>query len=77
MEEKKPIVGYERPLVGNVEKNAFVEPEVLYARLVETLRKYRPATDLSVIEKAYRVADEAHKGQLVDYPTFEKFIRRG
>ena len=64
MEEKKTIVGYERPLVGNVEKNAFVEPEVLYARLVETLRKYRPATDLSVIEKAYRVADEAHKGQL-------------
>jgi len=64
MEEKKPIVGYERPLVGNVEKNAFVEPEVLYARLVETIRKYRPATDISVIEKAYRVADEAHKGQL-------------
>ncbi len=65
MEEKKqPIVGYERPLVGNVEKDAFVEPEVLYARLVETIRKYRPATDISVIEKAYRVADEAHKGQL-------------
>lgn len=64
MEENKPIVGYERPLVGKVEKNAFVEPEVLYARLVETMRKYRPATDLSVIEKAYRVADEAHKGQL-------------
>ena len=65
MEEKKqPIVGYERPLVGNVEKDAFVEPEVLYARLVETIRKYRPATDISVIEKAYRIADEAHKGQL-------------
>jgi len=64
MEEKKPIVGYERPLVGNVEKNAFVEPEVLYARLVDTIRKYRPATDISVIERAYRVADEAHKGQL-------------
>ena len=65
MEEKKqPIVGYERPLVGNVEKDAFIEPEVLYTRLVETIRKYRPATDISVIEKAYRVADEAHKGQL-------------
>ena len=64
MEEKKTTVGYERPLVGNVEKNAFVEPEVLYARLVETMHKYRPATDLSVIEKAYRVADEAHRGQL-------------
>ena len=64
MEEKKTTVGYERPLVENVEKNAFVEPEVLYARLVETMRKYRPATDLSVIEKAYRVADDAHKGQL-------------
>ena len=64
MEEKKTVVGYERPLVGNVEMNAFVEPEVLYARLVETIRKYRPATDLSVIEKAYHVADKAHKGQL-------------
>ena len=64
MEEKKTSVGYERPLVGNVERSEFVEPEVLYTRLVETIRKYRPATDLSVIEKAYRIADEAHKGQL-------------
>ncbi len=66
MEEKKPIVGYEQPPVDveNTEKKAFVAPAVLYEQLVETIRKYRPATDLSAIEKAYRVADEAHKGQL-------------
>lgn len=45
-------------------KEAFVEPAVLYQQLVETIRKYRPVTDLSTIEKAYHVADEAHKGQL-------------
>ncbi len=46
------------------ERKAFVEPAVLYEQLVETIRKYRPATDLSVIEKAYKIADEAHRGQL-------------
>ena len=66
MEEKKPMAGYEQLPAGNEneEKKAFVEPAVLYAQLVETIRKYRPATDLSAIEKAYKVADEAHRGQL-------------
>ena len=66
MEEKRPMAGYEQMPAGNEnkEKKAFVEPAVLYAQLVETIRKYRPATDLSAIEKAYKVADEAHRGQL-------------
>ncbi|MBQ8798605.1 MAG: bifunctional (p)ppGpp synthetase/guanosine-3',5'-bis(diphosphate) 3'-pyrophosphohydrolase [Lachnospiraceae bacterium] len=42
----------------------FTSPEVLYERLVEAVRAYHPSTDLSLIEKAYRIADEAHKGQL-------------
>ncbi len=42
----------------------FISPEELYARLIGEIRKYHPSDDLSQIEKAYRIADEAHKGQL-------------
>ncbi len=39
-------------------------PEQLYERLIQTVRKYHPSDDISMIEKAYAVADQAHKGQL-------------
>ena len=42
----------------------FTSPEVLYEQLIEAVRAYHPSTDLSLIEKAYRLAEEAHKGQL-------------
>ena len=42
----------------------FVSPESLYAELIESVRKYHPSTDISLIEKAYKVADTAHKGQV-------------
>jgi len=42
----------------------FTSPEVLYQKLMEAIKAYHPSTDLSMIEKAYRLADEAHKGQL-------------
>lgn len=38
-------------------------PESLYAHLMETIKKYRPGTDLSMIENAYHLAYEAHKDQ--------------
>ena len=41
----------------------FTSPEVLYQELVATIRKYHPSDDISLIEKAYRIADEAHKDQ--------------
>lgn len=41
----------------------FTSPEVLYNELIASVKKYHPSTDISMIEKAYRVADEAHKGQ--------------
>ncbi len=41
-----------------------VSPEVLYARLIDTIKKYHPSTDdLSQIEKAYNMAKVAHEGQ--------------
>lgn len=41
----------------------FTTPEELYKDLVRTIRRYHPSDDISMIEKAYRVADEAHEGQ--------------
>ncbi len=41
----------------------YTPPEQLYAQLVETIKKYHPSSDLSLIEKAYRVANQMHEGQ--------------
>jgi guanosine-3',5'-bis(diphosphate) 3'-pyrophosphohydrolase len=41
----------------------FSSPEKLYEELVRSVRKYHPSTDLSMIEKAYKVASDAHKDQ--------------
>ena len=41
----------------------FVEPEVLFQELVGRIRKYHPNADISMIQKAYDVANAAHKGQ--------------
>lgn len=42
----------------------FESPEKLYEELIASVRKYHPSTDISLIEKAYNIANEAHKGQL-------------
>lgn len=42
----------------------FTEPETLYQKLIEMIRRYHPSDDITQIEKAYRIADQAHKGQL-------------
>ena len=41
-----------------------VTPDDLYQELIQRVRKYHPSDDISVIEKAYRVASEAHSGQM-------------
>lgn len=41
----------------------FTSADELYDLLIKTIRMYHPSTDLSMIEKAYKVADEAHKEQ--------------
>lgn len=38
-------------------------PDELYAHLVEMIRRYHPSDDLSMIEKAYHVADAQHREQ--------------
>ena len=42
----------------------FESPEYLYKELIASVCKYHPSDDISMIEKAYHVADEAHKGQV-------------
>ncbi|MDO4454881.1 MAG: bifunctional (p)ppGpp synthetase/guanosine-3',5'-bis(diphosphate) 3'-pyrophosphohydrolase [Eubacteriales bacterium] len=41
----------------------FTDPEKLHEELIASVKKYHPSTDLSMIEKAYQVAKEAHAKQ--------------
>lgn len=41
----------------------FVEPRQLYEELVSSINKYHPSTDITQVEKAYRIASAAHKDQ--------------
>jgi len=41
----------------------FERPEQLYEALIASVHKYHPSTDISLIEKAYKIAKEAHEGQ--------------
>ncbi len=42
----------------------YKSPQELYNDLIERVRKYHPSGDISMIEKAYRIAGEAHKDQV-------------
>ncbi len=49
---------------GQLESVAeYQNPEALYDELISKMRKYHPSDDLSLIDKAYRTALEAHEGQ--------------
>ena len=65
MEEKKELSGSEinNSPVYNVPAD-FTAPEILYQELIDKIRSYHPSADISMIEKAYRLADSAHKDQL-------------
>ena len=41
----------------------FTDPEALYKKLIEAVYEYRPGTDISMIEKAYKLAYDLHKDQ--------------
>lgn len=50
---------------GRIESiKEFLSPEELYQDLIARVRKYHPSDDISMIEKAYGVAYEAHKNQV-------------
>ena len=41
----------------------FTSPDVLYQELIASVKRYHPSADISLIDKAYRTAYEAHKLQ--------------
>ena len=41
----------------------FMTPDELYQMLIARVKKYHPSDDISMIEKAYKVASKAHEGQ--------------
>ncbi|MDD3660378.1 MAG: bifunctional (p)ppGpp synthetase/guanosine-3',5'-bis(diphosphate) 3'-pyrophosphohydrolase [Lachnospiraceae bacterium] len=42
----------------------FLSPEELYQDLISRVRKYHPSDDISMIEKAYQIANLAHQDQV-------------
>ena len=50
----------------------FVDPDDLYQELIRRVQKYHPSDDISMIEKAYKIAGEAHKNQF--RPSGEPYI---
>ena len=58
---KKKLEASERELDSFAE---FTPKEELYDKLINTIREYHPSTDISMIEKAYKLADSCHEGQL-------------
>ena len=42
----------------------FIDPDQLYAQLINKIHEYHPSTDIAMIEKAYHLARDAHKGQV-------------
>ena len=38
----------------------FASPDELYDTLIKRIRRYHPSTDISMVEKAYKIATDAH-----------------
>lgn len=41
----------------------FTSPELLYQELISSVKKYHPSTDITMIDKAFNIANNAHKDQ--------------
>ena len=67
-EKEKTVVDREEELKkdnASVRSMAdFTAPEVLYEELIVAVKKYHPSADISMIEKAYHIARDAHKDQV-------------
>lgn len=61
--EKEELESVKRADAAVKTMHDFTSPEVLYKELINSVLKYHPSTDISMIEKAYKVASEAHEGQ--------------
>ncbi|MBO5424481.1 MAG: bifunctional (p)ppGpp synthetase/guanosine-3',5'-bis(diphosphate) 3'-pyrophosphohydrolase [Lachnospiraceae bacterium] len=59
-QNKTPLIKLKKELS---KPNDFTPPQELYQQLIDTIKRYHPSSDISLIEKAYKIADEAHKDQ--------------
>ena len=60
-EEKKNEVVIDDGRIQPIKE--FQSPETLYEDLLQRIRKYHPAEDISLVERAYKFAEEAHRNQ--------------
>ena len=63
MEEKMDIKIDNGELATSTIPEDFTDPAVLYDKLIRMVRRYHPSDDVHLIEKAYRIAYQAHQGQ--------------
>ncbi len=63
MEEKDKLAEIKKVEARIKKMDDFTDPDELYETLIDSIRKYHPSADISMIEKAYRIAKEAHKDQ--------------
>ncbi len=63
MEDKEKLAQIKRVEARVKSMEDFTDPDELYKELVASIRKYHPSADISMLEKAYRIAYEAHKDQ--------------
>ena len=61
-EEKEKMESVRKADAAVKSMHDFTSPEVLYQELIKSVKKYHPSTDISMIEKAYNLANDAHKG---------------
>lgn len=62
-EQEKKLASVKRADAAVKAMHDFTSPEELYQELITSVKKYHPSTDVSMIQKAYEVAREAHKDQ--------------
>ncbi|MCR5254508.1 MAG: bifunctional (p)ppGpp synthetase/guanosine-3',5'-bis(diphosphate) 3'-pyrophosphohydrolase [Acetatifactor sp.] len=62
MPEETKVLTAENEKLDN--EPEFKSPDDLYQDLINCVRKYHPSDDISMIEKAYRIACDAHKDQV-------------
>ena len=61
--EKEKLESVKRADAAVKTMHDFTSPEVLYKELINSVLKYHPSTDISMIEKAYKVQVKLMKGQ--------------
>lgn len=61
IEELEAKIGAKRNSIRRMPD--FAEPQELYKELINSIRKYHPSTDITQVEKAYQIANAAHKDQ--------------